>query len=68
MEIFNLETSALGCILYSTEGETPGSVHRVSLFPGQSLDGQPQEVVNLAMVTWTPAVIATYQECMAVCP
>jgi hypothetical protein len=34
--------------------------HRTSLTPGQSLTGQPANVVAIAQAAWTPAVIAAY--------
>ena len=62
MNIWDLQANSLGVILYATDGPTEGSTHRVSLEPGSDLTGQPQEVVNLAAATWTPAVIAAYKE------
>ena len=35
--------------------------HRTSLTPGQDLTGQPEKVVAICNVAWTPAVIAAYQ-------
>ena len=35
--------------------------HRTSLTPGQDLTGQPEKVVAIANVAWTPEVIAAYQ-------
>jgi DNA-binding transcriptional LysR family regulator len=35
--------------------------HRTSLVPGQDLTGQPEQVVAIAQLTWTPEVIAAYQ-------
>ena len=37
------------------------SYHRTSLVPGQDLTGQPEQVVAIAQLTWTPEVIAAYQ-------
>lgn len=60
MNIWDIEVSALGCILYATTGATPESIHRVSLIPGQDVSDQPQQIIDLAAQTWTPAVIAAY--------
>ena len=35
--------------------------HRTSLAPGQDLTGQPDSVVAICNVAWTPEVIAAYQ-------
>lgn len=35
--------------------------HRTSLTPGQDLTGQPDKVVAIAQVAWTPEVIAAYE-------
>ena len=35
--------------------------HRTSLVPAQDLTGQPQQVVAICNVAWTPEVIAAYQ-------
>ena len=32
-----------------------------TLNPGDSLDGQPTEVVNIANALWTPAVVEAYK-------
>lgn len=34
--------------------------HRTSLTPGQDISGQPENVVTIANVVWTPEVIAAY--------
>jgi len=34
--------------------------HRTSLTPGQDLAGQPEKVVAICQVAWTPEVIAAY--------
>lgn len=34
--------------------------HRTSLTPGQDLTGQPEQVVAIAQLTWTPEVVAAY--------
>ena len=39
--------------------------HRTSLIPGQDLTGQPERVVAIAAVAWTPEVITAYQEAQA---
>lgn len=36
--------------------------HRYVLSPGDSLEGQDSRVVAIANTTWTPEVIAKYQE------
>ena len=38
--------------------------HRTSLTPGQDLTGQPEQVVAICNVVWTPEVISAYQEQM----
>lgn len=35
--------------------------HRTSLTPGQDLTGQPEQVVAICNVAWTPEVIAARQ-------
>jgi DNA-binding transcriptional LysR family regulator len=35
--------------------------HRTSLTPGQDLTGQPDNVVAICNVAWTPEVISAYQ-------
>jgi hypothetical protein len=35
--------------------------HRTSLTPGQNLTGQPEKVVAICNVAWTPEVIAAYE-------
>ena len=35
--------------------------HRTSLTPGQDLTGQPDNVVAICNVAWTPEVVAAYQ-------
>ena len=35
--------------------------HRTSLTPGQDLTGQPEKVVAIANVVWTPEVVAAYE-------
>lgn len=35
--------------------------HRTSLTPGQDLTGQPEKVVAICNVAWTPEVIAAYE-------
>jgi len=35
--------------------------HRTSLTPGQDLAGQPEKVVAICQVVWTPEVIAAYE-------
>jgi len=35
--------------------------HRTSLTPGQDLAGQPEKVIAICQVAWTPEVIAAYE-------
>jgi len=35
--------------------------HRTSLTPGQDLTSQPENVVAICNVAWTPEIIAAYQ-------
>jgi hypothetical protein len=42
--------------------------HRISLVPGQSLDGVPAQVADIATVVWTPDVIAEYVASQSVIP
>lgn len=35
--------------------------HRTSLTPGQDLTGQPENVVAICNLVWTPEVISAYQ-------
>lgn len=35
--------------------------HRTSLTPGQDLTGQPEQVVAICNVAWTPEVLAAYE-------
>ena len=39
--------------------------HRTSLTPGQNLTGQPDKVVAIAQVAWTPEVVAAYEAAQA---
>lgn len=39
--------------------------HRTSLQPGQDITGQPEQVVAICNVAWTPEVVAAYQEKLA---
>mgnify|MGYP003345864214 CR=1 FL=1 len=41
--------------------EISKTYHRTSLTPGQDLTGQPDNVVAICNVAWTPEVIAAYQ-------
>ncbi len=41
--------------------ELSKTFHRTSLTPGQDLTGQPDNVVAICNVAWTPEVIAAYQ-------
>ena len=48
---------------YDKDGSIVGSeiVSQYTLNPGDSLDGQPPEVVKIANALWTPEVVAAYQ-------
>lgn len=37
------------------------SYHRWTLFPGQDISSQPDNVKSIAEAAWTPAVVAAYQ-------
>lgn len=37
------------------------SYHRYVLSPGDSLDGQPEQVKAIAQAAWTPEVVAAYE-------
>lgn len=41
--------------------EISKTYHRTSLTPGQDLTGQPDNVVAICNVAWTPEVVAAYQ-------
>ena len=47
---------------YDKDGSIVGSeiVSQYTLNPGDSLEGQPPEVVKIANALWTPAVIAAF--------
>lgn len=48
---------------YDNDGKVVGSeiTSQYTLNPGDSLEGQPTEVVNIANALWTPAVVETYK-------
>ena len=48
---------------YDNDGKVVGSeiTSQYTLNPGDSLDGQPTEVVNIANALWTPAVVEAYK-------
>ena len=48
---------------YDSDSAVVGSeiTSQYTLNPGDSLEGQPTEVVNIANALWTPAVIAAYK-------
>ena len=48
---------------YDRDGAVVGSeiTSQYTLNPGDSLDGQPTEVVNIANALWTQAVVAAYK-------
>ena len=48
---------------YDNSGSIVGSeiTSQYPLNPGDSLDGQPTEVVNIANALWTPAVVEAYK-------
>jgi len=41
--------------------ELTKTYHRSSLTPGQDLTGQPEKVVAICNMAWTPEVIAAYK-------
>jgi hypothetical protein len=48
---------------YDSDGAIVGSeiTSQYTLNPGDSLEGQPVEVVNIANALWTPAVVEAYK-------
>jgi len=48
---------------YDKSGSIVGSeiTAQYTLNPGDSLEGQPTEVVNIANALWTPAVVEAYK-------
>ena len=48
---------------YDNSGTIVGSeiTAQYTLNPGDSLEGQPTEVVNIATALWTPAVVEAYK-------
>lgn len=48
---------------YDSDGAIVGSeiASQYTLNPGDSLEGQPTEVVNIANALWTPAVVEAYK-------
>ena len=48
---------------YDNNGAVAGSeiTSQYTLNPGDSLEGQPVEVVNIANALWTPAVVEAYK-------
>ena len=48
---------------YDSSGTLVGSeiTAQYTLYPGDSLEGQPTEVVNIANALWTPAVVEAYK-------
>ena len=48
---------------YDSSGTLVGSeiTAQYTLYPGDSLEGQPTEVVNIATALWTPAVVEAYK-------
>jgi len=48
---------------YDNSGSIVGSeiTSQYTLNPGDSLEGQPTEVVSIANALWTPAVVASYK-------
>ncbi|NBW22233.1 MAG: hypothetical protein EBR82_81205 [Caulobacteraceae bacterium] len=41
--------------------ELTKTYHRSSLTPGQDLTGQPEKVVAIAQVAWTPEVVTAFE-------
>ena len=57
-----------GIILYRTnniitdgEKQIAQSYSRSSLYPGQDLTGQPNNIVAIANLTWTSEIVSAYQ-------
>ena len=48
---------------YDSDGAIVGQeiTSQYTLNPGDSLEGQPTEVVSIANALWTPAVVAAYK-------
>lgn len=48
---------------YDNNGSIVGSeiTAQYTLYPGDSLEGQPPEVVKIANALWTPAVVEAYK-------
>ena len=48
---------------YDNDGKVVGSeiTAQYTLNPGDSLEGQPTEVVNIANALWTPSVVEAYK-------
>jgi len=48
---------------YDNSGSIVGSeiTSQYTINPGDSLEGQPTEVVNIANALWTPAVVEAYK-------
>jgi hypothetical protein len=48
---------------YNSDGQISGSeiTSQYTLVPGDSLEGQPEQVVKIATALWTPAVIEAYK-------
>lgn len=48
---------------YDSSGTIVGSeiTAQYTLYPGDSLEGQPPEVVKIANALWTPAVVEAYK-------
>ena len=55
---------------YDSDGAIVGQeiTAQYTLNPGDSLEGQPTEVVNIANALWTPAVVAAYKAANPVVP
>lgn len=41
--------------------ELSRTYHRISLAPGQNIEGHPKNVVDICNTAWTPEVITAYQ-------
>jgi DNA-binding transcriptional LysR family regulator len=48
--------------------EISKTYHRTSLIPGQDLTGQPESVIAICNVAWTPQVIEAYKQLMVAKP
>ena len=55
-------------VIMDNDTQVAQSYARTSLVPGQDLTGQPSNVVEIANLIWTPAVISAYQSTIQASP